>query len=113
MSRGILVRNPVGKLLYTVVSATPATAISTTAYTEITAATPVAFDALEVYNSTGALLILATGAVGSEVDMPMYLMPGSQPHIIPLNKRKGTRLSVKAVDVAASDDGYIAVNLYG
>lgn len=112
--RGMLARNPVGKSLYQVVAATVGTHITNAAWVEIEDSLPAPCDALEILNTTGALLLLATGANGSEVEAPFYIMPGSEPHIIPYNIAKGTRLSVKVVgSVSATTDGDLAINWFG
>lgn len=114
MSRGLLARNPVGKSLYSVVAATVGTHITNSAWVEIEDSLPAPCDALEILNTTGAILLLGLGALGSEVETPFYILPGSEPHIIPYNISKGTRLSVKVVgSVSATQDGEIAINFFG
>jgi len=114
MSRGLLARNPVGKSLYSVVAATVGTHITSSAWVEIEDSLPAPCDALEILNTTGALLKVAIGAAASEVETPFYIMPGSEPHIIPYNIAKGSRISVKvAGSVDATQDGDIAINWFG
>lgn len=114
MSRGILARNPVGKSLYQVVAATPATHITSAAWVEIEDSLPAPCDAMEILNTTGALLLLAIGALGSEIEKPFYIMPSAEPHIIPYNISKGSRISVKVVgSVDATQDGDLAINWFG
>lgn len=83
--------------------------VTTTAYTTLIASTASAINAIEVFNSTGQLLLLATGAASSEVDV-MYIMPGGNGKV-PLIVGAGERLSLKAVSDNTAT-GLIAVNLY-
>ena len=114
MSRGILARNPVGKTLYQVVTGTVGTHILDSAWKEIEDSLPIACDAMEILNTTGGLMKMALGASGEEVEFPFYIMPSSEPHIIPINLSKGARITVRAVEAGdITDTGDLAINWFG
>jgi hypothetical protein len=70
--------------------------ITTGAYTEVVASLSANVKTLDIFNSTGEALYLATGAAGSESDK--YIIPPGGPGIIPIRFKAGTRISVKAID---------------
>lgn len=113
MSRGILVRNPVAKHRHEVVTATAGTHITSAAWTEIITSLAAPVDAIEILNSTGSVLKIATGAAASEVELPFYILPSSEPHLIPFNIAKSTRISAKAVDSDVTTDSQLVFNFYG
>lgn len=84
--------------------------VTTAAYTELLAATPgVQANTLEIFDSSGQTLVLATGASGSEIDR-LYITPGGNGPVrvaIP----PSTRLSIKAISASASS-GEIDLNVY-
>lgn len=82
--------------------------VTTAAYVELVASTSAAIKQLEIFDSSGQLLVLALGPATSEVDL-LYITPGGNGLItqaIPVN----TRISIKAVSANATA-GFIAVNL--
>lgn len=85
-------------------------AISTAAYTELDASLNQNIRAIQVFNSTGETLVLATGAAASEVDKA-YIFPGGQAEI-PFIAASTTRLSVKAIS-ATTSSGELTLNLIG
>jgi len=110
MSRGLLARNPVAKHRFDVTS--PA-AITTSAWTVIISSMATASDAFEVLNTTGSVLKIATGNTGSEVEIPYYILPSSEPHLVPWNISKGSQISAKAVDADAADATQLVFNFFG
>lgn len=86
--------------------------ITTAAYTEISSSLPAAAAAIEIFNSTGRVLILATGAAASETDTDYRIPPGGTTGLIPLNLAKGVRVALKAVDADATS-GMVLMNLFG
>lgn len=88
------------------------TSITTSAYTEFSSSCPAACSAIEVFNSTGVVLILATGAAASEVDTNYRIPPGGSSGVIPINLKKAVRIALKAADVAATT-GQVLMNLFG
>ena len=86
------------------------TNVTTSAYVQLLAATPnVPVNTLEIFDSSGQTLVIATGASGSEVDA-FYVFPGGNGPTrvsIPPN----TRLSIKAVTATASS-GELDLNVY-
>lgn len=108
-SRDLLASLPTGKIAADLTSAT----IATNAYTTISASLPSSCAAIMVAYTGRGRLILAKGAAGVEIDLPIYLTPGmSMDELIPLNLAKGIRLSAKADDQAVSS-GDLVINLFG
>jgi hypothetical protein len=100
---GYISGNPPTRLDYTV------TPVTTAAYTQLVASIATATKEIEIFDSSGQTLYLATGAPGSEVDQ-ILIFPGGNGRvrlIIPL----GSRVSIKSVSATASD-GEIDVNWY-
>lgn len=80
-------------------------------YTEVVSsvgATDVA--EVEIFDSSGQTMILATGTLGNESDQ-IYIFPGGNGRI-PLEIAAGTRVSVKAAGSTASV-GELVINFYG
>ena len=81
------------------------TSVSTSAYTQLIASTSGAINAIEIFDSSGQYLVLATGGAGAEVDQ-LYIFPGGNGRI-PFTIAASTRVSIKAVSATAS----VGVNL--
>lgn len=64
---------------------------------------------LEIFDSSGSILVLGYGPSGSEQNL-IYVMPGGSGRIACLLS-KGNRLSIKAVDSAATS-GELVMNIY-
>lgn len=64
----------------------------------------------EIFDSSGALLKLAIGASGSEVDV-IDIIPGGN-GMVALLLPKGARLAIKSVDTATVNVGQITINLH-
>ncbi len=108
-SRELLASLPKGKFRADLTSAT----IATNAYTTMVDPLPAACTAIGVAYTGRGILILAKGAIGSEVDLPIFLTPGmSNEMLLPLELAKGIRISAKALDQAVSL-GDLVVTLYG
>lgn len=80
--------------------------VTTAAYVEIVASTGDAIRRLQIFDSSGETMILATGAIGAEVDL-MYVFPGGIETLVAIPA--GTRLSLKA-KTANATAGYFAMN---
>lgn len=107
--RDLLASLPVGKVRVDLTSST----IATSAYTEISSAWPSSCSAIGVAYTGRGILIIAKGAAASEVDLPLYIVPGMMMEkLIPLNLAKNLRISVKALDQAVTS-GELVINLYG
>lgn len=89
-----------------VYSSTP---VNTTNYQQILASTSAAVNEVEIFDSSGETLVLATGNIGSEVDQA-FVFPGGNGRI-PLAIGSNVRVSIKAVSATASA-GEIAINFY-
>lgn len=83
------------------------TNVTTSAYTELLSLTPVEYNKVEVFDSSGELMIFAVGPLGSEVDN-FYIFPGGNG---PVNLKvpAGSRICIKA-KTATATEGYIAIN---
>lgn len=86
------------------------TNVSTGAYVQLIASTSSLINELEIFDSSGQTLVLAIGAVASEVDY-FYIFPGGNGRI-PAAIPSGSRVSIKAVS-ALANAGEISINLYG
>ena len=83
--------------------------VTTAAYTEVKTALLGTCSELEIFDSSGQTLILATGPAAGEVDQ-VYILPGGNGRI-PFSAIIGTRLSVKAIS-ADADAGELTGNCY-
>jgi hypothetical protein len=83
------------------------TSITTSAYTQLIAATTSATNYIDIFDSSGQAMILATGGSGSEV-IQYYVPPGGDS--IRLKIPAGTRVAYKALTATASA-GYLLMNL--
>jgi len=82
------------------------TGVTTAAYVEIDASTAADINRLQIFDSSGQTMALATGAGGAEVDV-VYVSPGGidLDYYIPA----GTRISIKAISANATV-GEIVIN---
>jgi hypothetical protein len=85
------------------------TSVTTAAYTQLIASLTTATSEVEIFDSSGQGMILATGAAASEVDQ-IYIFPGGNGRV-PLKIAAGTRVAIKA-KTATANVGYIMVNFY-
>jgi hypothetical protein len=85
------------------------TGVTTAAYVQMVASTTSATSEIEIYDTSGSILYLATGAAASEVNQ--IIIPQGGNGRIPLKIAAGTRVSVKAVDATAST-GALVINFY-
>ena len=83
--------------------------VTTSAYTQLVASTTSAVSEVEIFDSSGQGMILATGGAGSETDQ-IYIFPGGNGRV-PLKIAASTRVSIKA-KTASATSGYIMVNFY-
>lgn len=83
--------------------------VTTSAYVQLTASTASAITKLEIFDSSGSVLVLATGAAASEIDL-LYIMPGGN-GMVEVTVAASTRLSIKAIDTNATS-GQIVINCY-
>jgi hypothetical protein len=85
------------------------TPVTTAAYQQLVLSLAATVNEVEIFDSSGETLVLATGGAGSEVDQA-FVFPGGNGRI-PLTIASGTRVSVKAVS-ATANAGEIAINFY-
>jgi hypothetical protein len=83
--------------------------VTTAAYTQVLASTAAAIKRLQIFDSSGQTMKLATGAGGAEVDI-LYIPPGGID--IDYEIPAGTRLALKAISANATS-GEIDINLLG
>ena len=86
------------------------TNVTTGAYVELIASTAADITKMQIFDSSGQTLVIATGAAASEVDK-FYVFPGGNGDI-DVSIPSGTRISIKAVS-ATADAGEISINLIG
>jgi len=84
--------------------------VTTSAYVTLIASTATEYHEIQIFDSSGQTLKLATGAAASEVDKIIIPPGGTNP--IKLRIASGTRISIKAVSATASV-GEIDVQLLG
>lgn len=102
------------KAVATAVLNAAANSISTGAWTQALALVPKAATHVEIFNSTGATLLLSQGTPGTESAnlLPYTIMPGGSGFLVPLAISAGKPLTVKAVDTG-STAGVLVMNLLG
>lgn len=83
--------------------------VTTGAYVQLVASLTTTCSEIEIFDSSGQTLFLATGGAGSEVDQ-ILIFPGGNGRI-PLRIAAGTRISIKAVS-ATANTGEIDLNFY-
>lgn len=84
------------------------TNVTTGAYVQLIASTPIPTARIEILDTSGKILKLAVGAAGSEVDICSVPVSGSivLPYYIPA----GSAISIKAIDASATS-GYNVLSL--
>lgn len=83
--------------------------VTTSAYVQLIASTTSEADWIQIFDSSGQAMIIATGGAGAEVDQ-IYVPPGGAEYNLYI--AAGTRVSIKAKTATASS-GYLLVNLLG
>jgi hypothetical protein len=83
--------------------------VTTAAYTQLVASTSAIVSRIEIFDSSGEVMILAVGGAGAEVDQ-LYIFPGGN-GVLDLAIPASSRISVKA-KTATAIEGYLAINLY-
>ena len=86
------------------------TNITTSAYVQLVASTTSATQEIEIFDSSGQALYLATGGSGSEVNQ-LIIVPGGNGRI-KFNIPASTRVSAKAI-TATANAGFLTINFYG
>lgn len=105
---GSITTQPAGKTSVTLIRNDYSSVNVTTAgYVQIVASLSGAVTAIQVFDSSGQTLVLATGGAGAEVDQ-IYITPGGNDYL-PLAIGAGVRVSVKAVSATASS-GELDIN---
>lgn len=102
-----MTRKPVANLK---LDASVGTPIATGAWSQVIALTTQPSSQVEIRNTTGSVMELSLQAAGFEdtlAKVPYYILPDGSPILIPLEIAKNKRVSVKAVDVAATEGSLI------
>jgi hypothetical protein len=86
--------------------------VTSAAYVQLVAATSQPFSNVEIFNPSGATLLIATGGAGSEVLIPYSILPGGSSILLPLNIAKGTRIALKAADTTSATAGLFVLNMF-
>ena len=113
-----LARTPLGKHSHDYV----ATNVTTGAWVEIIPSLVAPAAAIMIFDSSGRILRVSTGSAGQEeakdpitgksYELPMYVVPGGEGVLLPVELKRGTRISLRAVD-ATANVGYFLINLFG
>ncbi len=82
-------------------------AVTTLAYTTILASTGGVCQRMWIQDTSGSMLILATGAAGLEVPL-FYVQAGGFSFAPDVYVAAGTRLSIKALDATANSGAFLA-----
>ena len=69
--------------------------------------------AVKVLNTSSAIIKLATGGAGQEVEIPYLIYPGEWSDVIPLEIRRGVRLAARAETAIPADEGELVLNFFG
>jgi hypothetical protein len=83
--------------------------VTTSAYTQLVSSTGSSVSRMDIFDSSGQTLVLATGAAASEVDK-FYIFPGGNGQV-PISIPSGTRISIKAISANATV-GEIDINFF-
>lgn len=93
---------------------TSSTNITTAAWVQLVASLPKACSSVEIFNPSGATLIVSTGAASAEDAsiVPYTIVPGGSSILLPLEIAKGSRVSLKSIDQTANS-GLFVMNFFG
>ena len=83
--------------------------VTTGAYVELSSSLVNDVSRLEIFDSSGEIIILAIGAIGSEVDT-IDIQPGGNDEV-KMDIAKGQRLSIKS-RTANATSGNLSINLF-
>jgi hypothetical protein len=89
------------------------TNVNTTAWVEIIASLDTPASYVEVFNSSGAILKLSTGAAAAEDDSEIayYILPNGSAIMLPMEFGNGQRISARAIDANATV-GSLVLNFF-
>lgn len=108
--RNLLAQLPYHKLRVDLV----ANPITTAAWLALSTALPKACVAVQIYYTGVGILKISDGDMGEEDDheKPMYIVPGGESCMVPIELAKGKRFSAQALDQDA-DEGELVINFFG
>lgn len=81
---------------------------------EITSSLSGPCSAIEIFDSSGSALYVSTGSAGNEAanKIPFIIIPSGSAILLPIELKKGTRISVSPIDTNATS-GQIIMNFFG
>jgi hypothetical protein len=108
--RQLLATTPVHSLRHDYV----ATPVTTAVWVQLSAELPKGCVAVEIFDSSGRVLQLSTGAAADEANhiIPNRIFPGGSTNVVPMPINDAKRLSIKAEDANAIT-GQLVINFYG
>ena len=100
-----------GRPVKTTRHAFASTNVTTSAWVTVVASMDKPCSYVEIFNSSGSVLQLATGAVASEAAIPYQVLPSGSSILLPINIANSVRLSAKAIDADATT-GALILNFF-
>jgi len=90
------------------------TPVTSAAWVEIISSLEKPASAVEIFSASGSTIKISTGLAGDEDsnEIPYYVLPGGSGIMLPIGFSKGSRISLRSIDLAA-DAGSIVLNFFG
>lgn len=91
------------------------TPIDNTGWTELSPALEGPASSVEIYNPSGATIMLSFGAAGDEDNnkYPYHILPGGSGILLAIPFKAGSRLSARAFDANAANLNTFVMNFFG
>lgn len=86
--------------------------VTTAAWVQMVASSDQPCSAIEIFDSSGSIVEIAIGAAAAEVAIPYNIPPGGSVIFLPIEIAKGSRISLRALDVNATT-GRLLINMFG
>lgn len=84
--------------------------MNTTTYLEIFSSLPNLVNYIEIFDSSGYTIVIATGAAGSEI--PLVLVPPGGNGFIPIRIDSGSRVTIKAISTNPPANAETVLNFF-
>lgn len=109
--RGLLAYKPTFSLIFDLAG----TPIDNTAWVELDSALDGPASAVEIYNPSGATLMLSFGAALAEDNnkYPYHVLPGGSSLLLAIEFKSGSRLSAKSIDANTANANTLVMNFFG